>query len=77
MFVSKNWSLSEFMVRLFEYSPSSFESTQEYEPSPLKFIKFLSDEEKQLITKRCRKSLKYVSDLHQWLQENHPEYGEP
>src|SRR5262249_7636931 len=62
VFVSKDWSLSEFMVRLFEYSPSSFRSIQGYQPSPLKFVKFLSEEEQKSVTRRCQKTLKRVSN---------------
>ncbi|KAF9449252.1 hypothetical protein P691DRAFT_774794 [Macrolepiota fuliginosa MF-IS2] len=72
-FISRPWFLSDFMVRLLEYNPSSFEPTTTHAPCPRNFIQFLSEDEKESVKNVCDKSLQLIHEYHQWLQENYPD----
>ena len=74
MYISKPWFASDFMVRLLEYNPHMYKSTDDLKPSPRNFIYLLSQDEMNQVKDATRKSLKLVKDSCEWLEKNSAKY---
>ena len=72
MSISKPWFASDFMVRLLEYNPHMFKSTDDLKPSPRNFIRLLTPDETNQIKDTTKKSLKHIEDSCEWLEKSFP-----
>ncbi|KAF5351715.1 hypothetical protein D9756_007523 [Leucocoprinus leucothites] len=70
LFISKPWFASDFMVRLLEYNPHMFQATEELKPHPRNCILLLSEDELKQIKEMSKKSLQFIKDSYEWLEEN-------
>lgn len=70
--IFKPWFASDFMVRLLEYNPHMFKSTDDLKPSPRNFIRLLTPDETNQIKDTTKKSLKHIEDSCEWLEKSFP-----